>query len=277
MSDRDDPTNTLALIDVMAALRAPGTGCPWDLEQTFETIAPYTIEEAYEVADAIANGTRDDLKEELGDLLLQVVYHARMAEEEGSFAFPDVARAITDKMIRRHPHVFDGAHVADAEAMRGKWEDLKAAEKAQKASRSGNQNSARPESALDGVALALPALSRALKLQKKAARVGFDWNCSREVLVKIKEEISEVEAALEENNTEHVREEIGDLLFVVTNLARHVDVDAEQALVATNVKFVRRFEFIETRLREQGRTPNDASLEDMDALWDAAKNAERKS
>jgi len=259
----------------MAALRTPGTGCPWDLEQTFETIAPYTIEEAYEVADAIARGDRHDLQEELGDLLLQVVYHARLAEEEGTFAFSDVAQSIVDKMIRRHPHVFATDTVDTAEEMTVRWEDIKAEERARKAAAKGHGANTHPESALDGVALALPALTRAIKLQKKAARVGFDWDEPRAVLAKLREEIDELDAAIAEDNADHVREEIGDLLFAVTNLARHVDVDAEEALKAGNSKFARRFAFIEAELRTAGRAPSDASLDEMNALWNAAKAAER--
>ncbi|MEL7543232.1 MAG: nucleoside triphosphate pyrophosphohydrolase [Pseudomonadota bacterium] len=277
MSD-DASTQLQRLIDVMVALRTPNTGCPWDLEQTFESIAPYTIEEAYEVADAIARGDLCDLEDELGDLLLQVVYHARIAEESGTFTFADVARGITEKMIRRHPHVFGTAHVRDAAEMTVRWEDIKAEERREKALRMGHDTDAPtpPTRTLDGVALALPALTRALKLQKKAARVGFDWDDPRAVLAKIREEIDEVEEALDAQDTSAVREEIGDLLFVVANLARHVDAEPEEALKAANAKFARRFAHIEDGLSADGRRVEDATLNEMERLWTAAKHAERR-
>lgn len=277
MTETPSTSSINDLLRVMADLRTPETGCPWDLEQTFESIAPYTIEEAYEVADAIERGDRDDLKDELGDLLLQVVYHARIAEEEGSFDFASVARAVTDKMIRRHPHVFQKDHVGDVDAVKVKWEDIKAEERASKAKKRGSKSTTDPAGLLDDVTLALPALTRALKLQKKAARVGFDWNDPRAVIAKIREEIDEVDEALGDGNEDHVREEIGDLLFVVTNLARHVDVDAEQALKDANLKFTTRFAYIERELRRIGRSIEDASLAEMDALWNAAKVASSDS
>jgi ATP diphosphatase len=284
------------LIEIMAALRTPGSGCPWDLEQNFATIAPYTIEEAYEVADAIARGDLTELRDELGDLLLQVAFHARLAEEQGAFDFGGVVDAITSKMIRRHPHVFGpkalGPKVlADAEgntaaAVKGLWEEIKAQEKAEKqnggeaASPAGAPSSA-PISALDGVPVALPALTRALKLQEKAGRVGFDWNDPRAVLAKIREEADEIEAELDAldkglASKAHAAAEVGDLLFAVVNLARHLSADPEAILRATNLKFERRFQSIERALLAQGKRPKDATLAEMDALWDAAK-AEEKS
>jgi len=257
------------LIEVMRRLRDPDGGCPWDIEQTFETIAPYTIEEAYEVADAIANGSREELKGELGDLLLQVVYHSRMAEEEGTFAFDDVARAITDKMIRRHPHVFGDEKVEDADAQTARWEATKAAERAS----AGDTET----SALDGVALALPALVRAQKIQKRAARVGFDWPDTNGVTEKIAEEAAELADEMNAGNTKAISEEYGDLLFSVAVLGQHLNVDAEQALVAANRKFERRFHGVEERLRAIGKTPSQSTLEEMDALWDAVKLAEKAS
>jgi nucleoside triphosphate diphosphatase len=265
------------LLAVMAALRTPGTGCPWDLEQTFRTIAPYTIEEAYEVADAIERGDIGDLKEELGDLLLQVVYHARMAEERGAFAFPDVVEAITAKMVRRHPHVFGTPEQRAAGAKPGFWERLKAEERA-----GGGEGEAAP-SALDGVPVGLPALTRAVKLQSRAARVGFDWPSLQPVLDKIKEELAELEAeiALAGRGSGHdrsharVEEEFGDLLFVMANVARHLKVDPEVALRAANGKFTRRFHAIEARLAALGRTPAQSTLAEMDALWDEAKAEEK--
>jgi len=252
----------------MAALRTPGSGCPWDLQQNFETIAPYTLEEAYEVADAIARGDLADLKDELGDLLLQVVYHARMAEEQGAFDFGGVVDAITDKMIRRHPHVFADAEGRTAEHVKGLWEGIKAQEKAAK----GN---GKPASALDGVPVVLPALTRALKLQEKAGRVGFDWNDPRAVLAKIREEADEIEAELDQADKAKTATEVGDLLFAVVNLARHLDADPEGILRATNLKFERRFGSIERALAARGKLPKDASLAEMDALWDAAKAEEK--
>lgn len=258
------------LLDIMARLRAPEGGCPWDLEQTFATIAPYTVEEAYEVADAIARGDLPDLKEELGDLLFQVVFHARMAEEQDAFAFEDVARAIADKMERRHPHVFGEGPERDAAAQTVSWEATKAAERSEKASRS-------PASALDGVALALPALMRADKLQGRAARVGFDWPEVRQVLDKIEEEIAELRAELDGGGgKDAIEDEVGDLLFALANLARHLGVDPEAALRRGNRKFERRFRAIEAALAAQGRRPEGASLEEMEALWQQAKIDERK-
>ena len=261
------------LIDIMAALRTPGTGCPWDLEQSFATIAPYTIEEAYEVADAIARGDLDDLRDELGDLLLQVVFHARMAQEQGAFDFGGVVEAVTSKMIRRHPHVFADAGGKTTAAVKGMWEEIKAAERAQKPR--PEKAASETKSALDGVPLALPALTRALKLQEKAGRVGFDWNDPRAVLAKIREEADEIEAELDRADTSHAAAEVGDLLFAVVNLARHLDADPEAILRATNAKFERRFASIERALLAQGKTPKDATLDEMDALWNAAKAEEK--
>jgi ATP diphosphatase len=262
------PSRDIArLLEVMAALRTPGSGCPWDLEQTFQTIAPYTLEEAYEVADAVARGDLKHLKDELGDLLLQVVFHARMAEEQGAFDFGDVVEGISRKLIRRHPHVFADAQGNTAEAVKGLWERIKAEERAER-------GEAGPQGALAGVPVALPALSRALKLQDKAGLVGFDWNDPRAVLAKIREEADEIEAALDAGDKAHVAHEIGDLLFAVVNLARHMAADPEAVLRATNLKFERRFAAIESALAERGKRPQDATLEEMDALWEAAKAAE---
>jgi len=259
------------LIEIMAALRTPVTGCPWDLEQNFATIAPYTIEEAYEVVDAISRGDLDDLREELGDLLLQVVFHARMAEEQGAFAFGDVVEAITKKMVRRHPHVFadkDGklapAHVREV------WDRIKAEEKAERAARRPAEQTSH-KSLLSSVKAGQPALVRAMELQRKASTVGFDWNDPRAVLQKIREETDEIEAALDRNDSQEIAEETGDLLFALVNLARHIDADPEAALRATNAKFERRFAYIERALEAQGRLPQDASLAEMDALWNEAK------
>ena len=263
------PSRDIArLLEIMAALRTPGSGCPWDLEQSFQTIAPYTLEEAYEVADAIARGDLVHLKDELGDLLLQVVYHARMAQEESAFDFGDVVEGITAKMIRRHPHVFADEQGKTAEAVRGLWERIKAEEKAERGAKPA-------EGALAGIPVALPALTRALKLQDKAGRVGFDWNDPRAVLAKIREEADEIEAALDAGDNANAATEIGDLLFAVVNLARHLAADPEGVLRATNVKFERRFASIERALAERGKRPQDATLAEMDALWDAAKAAEK--
>jgi ATP diphosphatase len=256
------------LIEIMAALRTPKTGCPWDLEQDFSTIAPYTIEEAYEVADAIERHDLDDLRDELGDLLLQVVFHARMAEEQSAFDFGGVVEAITAKLIRRHPHVFGDARGLDVDAVNAQWDRIKADEKAQR-------GGAAPKGALAGVPVTLPALTRALKLQQKASKVGFDWNDPRAVLAKIREEADEIEAALDASHKEDAAAEAGDLLFAVVNLARHLDADPESMLRMTNQKFERRFGWIEHALAARGKTPSAATLAEMDALWDAAKVAER--
>jgi ATP diphosphatase len=257
------------LIEIMAALRTPKTGCPWDLEQNFATIAPYTIEEAYEVADAIARNDLGDLEEELGDLLLQVVFHARMAQEQDAFDFGDVVEAITTKLIRRHPHVFGDQHARDPESVKGLWDAIKAQEKKDKAAR------AKPvhEGALAGVPVALPALTHALKLQSKASKVGFDWNDPRAVLRKIREEADEIEAALDRDDPSAAAE-VGDLLFAAVNLARHLDADPEALLRQTNRKFERRFSSIEQALATRGKAPQDATLAEMDALWDEAKAQE---
>jgi ATP diphosphatase len=254
------------LIEIMAALRDEEHGCPWDIEQDFGTIAPYTIEEAYEVADAIARDDMGDLRDELGDLLLQVVYHARMAEEAGAFAFPDVVEAITAKLIRRHPHVFGDADARAAGAAKGFWEKAKAAEKLARGETG-------PAGVLDGVPVAQPALMRAIKLQAKASTVGFDWNDPRAVLAKIREEIGEIEAELDRvpQSADRIEDELGDILFAVANLARHMNVDAEQALTRTNVKFIRRFKAIEAALAARGKTPAQSSLAEMEALWQQAK------
>jgi nucleoside triphosphate diphosphatase len=258
------------LIAIMAALRTPETGCPWDLEQNFSSIAPYTIEEAYEVADAIARGDLADLKDELGDLLLQVVFHARMAEEQDAFAFGDVVQAITEKLIRRHPHVFGDGSAKTPDAVKATWDEIKAQEKRDKASRDGGEQN---DGALSGVPLAFPALTRALKLQAKAGKVGFDWNDPRAVLRKIREEIEEIEAELDDA-PRAAAAEVGDLLFAAVNLARHLDADPEALLRQTNAKFERRFAAIESALAARGKKPEESTLAEMDALWDAAKAAE---
>jgi len=259
------------LLDIMAALRTPGTGCPWDLAQSFATIAPYTIEEAYEVADAIERHDLAALREELGDLLLQVVYHARMAEEQGAFAFADVVEAIAQKMLRRHPHVFGSAAERAAGAAPGFWERIKDAEKAQE-----NKTAA---GVLADVPVALPALTRAVKLQDKAASVGFDWPSRRQVLDKFKEELDELEAALAAptatpGRQEAVAEEMGDLLFVMANLARHLKLEPETVLRQANAKFVRRFAGIEAKLAALGKTPQQSDLAEMDRLWEEVKAEE---
>ena len=256
----------------MAALRTPETGCPWDLQQTFATIAPYTIEEAHEVADAITRNDLDDMKDELGDLLLQVVFHARMAQEQGAFEFGDVVQAITEKLIRRHPHVFGDTQHLTPDEVKGLWDKIKAEEKAERRLRRGADDEA---GALAGIASGLPALTRALKLQQKASKVGFDWNDPRAVLDKIKEETAEVERALDAADNAAVADEIGDLMFALVNLARHLDIDTDTSLRGTNAKFERRFASIETALARIGKTPSEATLAEMDALWDQAKDDER--
>jgi nucleoside triphosphate diphosphatase len=262
------------LLDIMAALRTPGSGCPWDLEQDFATIAPYTIEEAYEVADAIARGDLDDLRDELGDLLLQVVFHARMAEEQKAFDFGDVVDAISRKMIRRHPHVFaDRDGRLTPSDVKGAWERIKADEKAERAARRSS-GEAPYKSLLSAVKTGQPALARAMELQRKASTVGFDWNDSRAVLRKIREEADEIEAALDRGDAAELESETGDLLFALVYLARHIRIDPEMALRGTNAKFERRFGYIERVLARQGRTLGSASLQEMDALWDEAKEKE---
>ena len=277
------PSREIAdLIAIMASLRTPGSGCPWDLEQDFASIAPYTIEEAYEVADAIARHDLDDLKDELGDLLLQVVFHARMAQEQRAFAFPDVVQAITEKLIRRHPHVFGDKSGMSTGEVNVQWDQIKAQEKAdQKAARAKAGRCPAlvatrlgRDGALAGVSTGLSALARALKLQQKAGQVGFDWNDPQAVLSKIREEADEIGAELAAGARDKVAGEIGDLLFAVVNLARHLDVDPESALRTTNLKFERRFGAIEDALAAQGKKPQDATLGEMDALWDAAKAKE---
>lgn len=270
MTERQHPV--FRLIEIMARLRDPERGCPWDIEQTFDTIAPYTIEEAYEVADAIERADMGDLKEELGDLLLQVVYHARMAEEAGGFDFAAVAQAVSDKMVRRHPHVFGEDEVRSAAAQTERWEAIKAQERSAKGGAGGG-----PPSVLDGVPLALPALTRAAKLTKRAARVGFDWPSTDEVLAKLREELGELEVEIAAGDSAKAREELGDLLFVCANLARKLEIEPEDALRGANAKFIRRFAYIERRLADQGRTPQDSDLAEMDALWNEAKAQERDS
>ncbi|MBL8584307.1 MAG: nucleoside triphosphate pyrophosphohydrolase [Rhizobiaceae bacterium] len=264
------------LIEIMAALRTPLTGCPWDVEQTFASIAPYTIEEAYEVADAIARGDMDDLRDELGDLLLQVVYHARMAEEAGDFAFGDVVEAVTRKMIRRHPHVFGDETARGAGMAKGVWEKIKAGEKAEKrAARLARGLPAEDHGGgyLDGLPVALPALTRALKLQQKAAQVGFDWGAVGPVLDKMEEEIAELREAIAAADRAASEDEFGDLLFVVVNLGRHLGLDAEKALSGTNEKFRSRFHFVEKAVLAEGKSLETATLDEMEAHWQRAKPA----
>jgi ATP diphosphatase len=264
------------LIEIMAALRAPKTGCPWDIEQDFSTIAPYTIEEAYEVADAIARGDLDDLRDELGDLLLQVVYHAQMAQETGDFAFGDVVEAITTKMIRRHPHVFGDEEARSAGMAKGMWEKIKAEEKAEKRSARlarGLDPEDNGKGFLDSVPVALPALTRALKLQEKAARVGFDWSEAAPILDKIEEEIGELREVLAKGETAEIKDEFGDMLFAVVNLGRHLKLDSEAALSGTNEKFRSRFHYVERALEASGNTLANATLDEMEALWQQAKGA----
>jgi nucleoside triphosphate diphosphatase len=274
------------LLAIMVALRTPVTGCPWDLEQTFATIAPYTIEEAYEVADAIQRGHMGDLREELGDLLLQVVYHAQIATEAGAFTFADVAAGICRKMIRRHPHVFGDAEARAAGAAKGFWETIKAEEKAAKAragaapsklAASGLDASVLAASVLDDVPLGLPGMTRAVKLQEKAGRVGFDWPGIDPVFDKMREELAELEEVVASGDKAGIQDEFGDLLFVMANVARHLGIDPETAVRGTNAKFTRRFQGIEAALAKDGRTPADSDLAEMDALWTVVKRAEPKA
>ncbi|MEK1931941.1 MAG: nucleoside triphosphate pyrophosphohydrolase [Pararhizobium sp.] len=266
------------LLNIMAALRQPETGCPWDVVQTFETIKPYTLEEAYEVADAIERGDMDDLCDELGDLLLQVVFHARMAEEAGDFAFGDVVEAITRKMIRRHPHVFARSDADTPEAVKRQWSEIKQAEKAERHERRARRGV--PEDAnkghLGSVQRSFPALVEALKLQERAAKVGFDWSSPEPILDKIEEEIAELREALAADDKAKVTDELGDLIFAVVNIGRHVGADPEMALRGTNTKFRRRFSHIETELESAGESLEAATLERMEELWQAAKAIERR-
>lgn len=267
------PYTLATLLTIMAALRHPKTGCPWDIEQTFGSIAPYTIEEAYEVSDAIARGDLADLKDELGDLLLQVVYHARMAEERGAFDFADVIAAISEKMVRRHPHVFGTAEQRKQGAAPGFWERIKAEERAEKQAERARLGIPAPDGdgLLDTVPSNLPALTQAIKMQKKAARVGFDWPSLEPVVAKLREELAEFDAAAAAGNETAMRAEFGDLMFSMANVARHLKIEPEDALSRTNTKFRRRFARVEALLRDSGRSLESASLEDLDALWEQAK------
>ncbi|MFK7764931.1 MAG: nucleoside triphosphate pyrophosphohydrolase [Roseobacter sp.] len=256
------------LLEIMRRLRDPQSGCPWDIEQTFETIAPYTIEEAYEVADAIERGDWAELEGELGDLLLQTVYHAAIGAEAGHFNFQSIVQSISDKMVARHPHVFgDDSRDKSSDQQTADWEKIKAAERANKAQ----------QGTLDGVAIGLPALLRALKLQERAARVGFDWPSTDQVIDKIREEAAELVEARDTLSAVEVEEEFGDMLFVMANLGRHLGLDPEAALRAANAKFTRRFEGVEAKLAAMGKTPSDSDLTEMDALWDAVKEEARRS
>jgi nucleoside triphosphate diphosphatase len=261
------------LLEIMAALRDPKTGCPWDVEQSFRSIMPYTLEEAYEVLDAIERNDMDDLREELGDLLLQVVFHARMAEEQGSFDFGNVVEAITHKMIRRHPHVFGDEEARSAGMAKGSWNRIKAEEKAERAERRASLGLDTHENNgfLDDIPTNFPALVRALKLQQKAAKVGFDWSEAAPILDKISEETAELKEAMAAQDKAHIAEEYGDLLFAMVNLGRHLEIDAETALIAANDKFKRRFHFIEKTLDEAGNNLDSASLDEMEGIWIEAK------
>lgn len=259
------------LIEIMAALRTPGTGCAWDLAQDFHSIAPYTIEEAYEVADAIERGDMSDLREELGDLLLQVVFHARIAEEQGAFAFPDVVEAISTKMIRRHPHVFGERRDWTPDEVKASWARIKEQEKAERAAQRPAGSAEEGGGLLSTVPRGMGPLKQAVKLQAKAGEVGFDWNDPKAVIAKMREELAEIEAEIDAGDAERIEGEIGDLLFVIANLSRHMKVDPESALQRTNAKFRRRFAHIERRLAQNGRTPGQSTLAEMDALWHEAK------
>lgn len=264
------------LVEIMAALRTPVTGCPWDLEQDFRSITPYTIEEVYEVVDAIERGDMENLREELGDLLLQVVYHAQMAHEQGAFDFADVVETVTTKMIRRHPHVFGDEKARSAGMAKGMWERIKAEEKAERATRRtqmGLPPLGENNSLLDDVPAAMPPLLEAVKLQQKASKVGFDWNDPRAVISKIREELDEVEVELETGDRARLEDELGDVLFALANLARHLEIDPESAVRGTNSKFRKRFGYIERHIGNHGKTMQDADLETLEALWVEAKKA----
>ncbi len=265
-ADNQTENGISRIIDVMQALRTPDTGCPWDLQQDFASIAPYTIEEAYEVVDAIQREDMADLKEELGDLLLQVVFHARMAEEDALFDFNDVANAIADKMIRRHPHVFSDASADNADAVKASWEEIKAAEKAEKGRTS--------DSLMDDIPVALPGLTRGVKIQNRAARLQFDWPDVEPVFDKLHEEIAEVREAIQSGDADAMEDEIGDLLFVAANIARHLKIDPEKAVRRTNEKFIRRFKHLEQLAKSSDK--DKFTLEELDLFWDQAKAAERQ-
>lgn len=262
------------LIEIMAALRHPETGCPWDIKQDFASIKPYTIEEAYEVADAIERNDPEDLCDELGDLLLQVVFHARMAEEQKLFSFEDVVEAITRKMIRRHPHVFERSDADTPDKVEAQWAEIKAAEKAERQAHRTARGLAGTETPgqLTGVPRTLPALMEALKLQQAASQVGFDWGAAGPVLDKIEEEIGELRAEIARGQEDRAADELGDVIFAVANLARHLKTDPEDALRSTNTKFRRRFAYVEAQLGAQGKTPDEATLDEMEVLWQAAKS-----
>lgn len=270
--------NVTRLVEIMTALRTPVTGCPWDLEQDFASIIPYTVEEVYEVVDAIERDDMENLREELGDLLLQVVYHAQMAKEAGAFTFEDVVETVTTKMIRRHPHVFGDEKARSAGMAKGTWERIKAEEKAERAARRaamGLGSAPEKTSILDDVPAAMPPLLEALKLQQKAARVGFDWNDPKAVIAKMREELDELEAEIDKDvdgtNSHAIKDELGDMLFTAVNIARHKNLDADRALKGTNQKFRERFQYVENALAKQGKLLSEAKLDEMEALWGAAK------
>lgn len=268
------PSRDLAvLLRIMAALRTPGMGCPWDLDQDFASISRYTVEEAYEVADAIARGDLEDLRDELGDLLLQVVFHARMAEERGAFDFGAVVEAITAKLIRRHPHVFGDARDLSSDEVKTLWDEIKRAEKTERRARLGDAPAA---SLLDGVIPGLPALTRADKLTRRAAVAGFTWPDALSVIDKVEEELAELREAIAAGKEREIAEELGDLIFTLANLGRHLDIDPEAAVAATNDKFERRFRAVEAGLKRVGKSPATSNLEEMDRLWVDAKNAEKR-
>ncbi len=273
MSENKAPAPIDQLLDIMSKLRNPDGGCPWDLEQNFETIAPHTIEEAYEVAEAISRNDMAELKDELGDLMFQVVFYAQMAKEAGDFDFNDVITGISEKMIRRHPHVFGGADIATAEAQTTAWEETKARERAEK-----TKHTDKVPSALDGVAETLPALTRAVKLQKRAARVGFDWPSIAPVFDKIEEELGELRTEIDEDGSkDRIAEEYGDLLFVLANLGRHLELEPETVLRSANRKFIRRFQTVEQRIEDKGKIIDQSSLEEMDKIWNEVRAEDKLS
>lgn len=282
MSQADERYDLNDLLTLMARLRDPADGCPWDRKQTFASIVPHTLEEVYEVVDTIERQDWTHLREELGDLLFQIVFYARMAEEQDDFSFNDVVHDLTAKLVRRHPHVFPDGTLASSQGdtplsdaqIAASWERIKQAEKAEKAEKA-DDSSTGTHSVLDDVPLALPAVQRATKLQKKAARVGFDWDSPEPVWAMLRSELDELQSACDQGDTDHMEDELGDILFATVNLARHLKLNPDRALRRTNDKFTRRFRFIEQALSEQSRALEDASLDDLDALWQAAKGHER--